>query len=353
MSLPTLLNISVFLLYSSTFLISIQASDNDMLLEFKPHENEDLYHVKIHSTTGDIYIGAYNSLYRLSEDFNIIANISTCSADDCANVNKILEIDYDHDRLITCGGGNNGRCEGRSVLDLTLDGSNVEDGIVSELSAVGIIAPGVLDDGTNDKDDVIKRNVLYVSSGHTSLDPVEYSYKYVNARRRVDTEKIFQLPNPDFNAITVTPSYNKPIRFKTAFDYEGYTYFAAFRPGENNNKTSRLSRVCQKNSLHTLSEIYLSCVYNNVDYNLVQAMSIGPVGSELAISLGLQAGDNVLYGVFAKGDGSGVATGQSALCIYKWNDTENAFFKALNGCLNVDSNVYTLDYADDADCSQV
>ncbi|XP_071959847.1 plexin-B-like [Antedon mediterranea] len=345
MGLSTLLIFSAFLLYSSIFLLSTQAFDNDVLLEFKPHENEGLYHVKIHSTTGDIYIGAYNSLYRLSGDFNIIANISTCSSDDCDNINKILEIDYDHDRLIVCGVGNNGRCEGRSPVDLvTLYESDVDKEIVSELSAVGIIAPGVLGDGTRDG------NVLYVSSGHTSLNPVEYSYRYINARRGLDTDVLFGLTSLAFNAIT--PSYNKPIQFKTVFNYGGYTYFVAFRPNDTYYFHSRLSRVCQDNSFVTFSEIYIRCVVNNVDYNLVQDMYVSPVGTELGTSLGLQAGDNVLYGVFAKGDGSGVATGQSAMCIYKWNDIEDAFFKALNGCIAANNDIHTLDYADDADCPQ-
>ena len=108
----------------------------------------------------------------------------------------------------------------------------------------------------------------------------------------------------------------------------------------NDNFVSKVSRVCQNSTdnMNSYTEISLECSGSDGStYNLVQAAHLGPAGSDLAASLGLDADEKVLYAVFAKNDGgdgsSIVPSDQSALCVYRMRNILDGFREAVRGCI--------------------
>lgn len=89
-----------------------------------------------------IFIGGRNKLYELTADLNVIAETNTgprneyidCSFHECAigatqipvdNINKVLLIDYDSNRLITCGSFH-GSCSTRLLSDINYEQDAIE-----------------------------------------------------------------------------------------------------------------------------------------------------------------------------------------------------------------------------------
>lgn len=89
-----------------------------------------------------IFIGGRNKLYQLTADLNKIAEVNTgprneyidCSFQHCANganeksvdnINKVLLIDYDSNRLIACGSFH-GSCSTRHLSDITFEQDAIE-----------------------------------------------------------------------------------------------------------------------------------------------------------------------------------------------------------------------------------
>ena len=117
--------------------------------------------------------------------------------------------------------------------------------------------------------------------------------------------------------------------------------------------------MCQTidNEFKSYSEITLECqgASSSSKYNLIQAAYVGPAGADLASSLGLSAGDDVFYGVFAKNQGvdGNVPSSQSALCIYRLEDIEERFIDGIFGCLHDGGGDFVLRYLSGTYCPAI
>ncbi|XP_033115020.1 plexin-B-like [Anneissia japonica] len=283
------------------------------------------------NNTGNIYIGAENSLILLSDDFNYVSKVSTCAnGDDCNNINKVLVIDYNNNSLISCGGGNHGGCEARSLSTLEMyDGTAVENIVgMGNLSAVGFISL------INKKEKIINEPTLWIAS----IDS-ESAKSRMLATRRLDPSNPFAF----IDDIKIQAAYNErdSIQYVTGFYHKEFNYFVS-----NRENQARISRICETGELSAFSEIFLRCVDSNFDYEIVQAMKVELIGSTLASALNLTVPQKVFFGVFTTEDLS-----NSALCMFTLNEIEEAFFKAINGCYTSGS-PYVLGYVDGAECSE-
>ncbi|XP_071784060.1 plexin-B-like isoform X1 [Asterias amurensis] len=326
------------------------------------NNNAKFNHFTLSGPDGAVYVGAVNYLYRLDSSLNLLQNVSTCQElgeDRCdifTNYNKILILD-NQTRLITCGSENGGKCQFRNPDDLTgvlfRPGPNVAG--FEELSTVSLIAPGP--DGPMgpgpDGGDWLYVAVNYTAAtGYISIPPV-------SRRILADGSLISPSPQGDKSSFTQFHYTQNPfyIAYIAGFSYDGFTYFITSQKEDfgSSVNVSKINRVCQTSTtFDSYTEITLQCQGSDGSvYSLVQAAHIGPAGQDLAVSLGLNAEDMVLYAAFAKNEGadgtSDVPIDQSALCVYKMSDILDAFKEAVRGCIQ-DGDDYSVQYLQGSLC---
>ncbi|XP_071784052.1 plexin-A4-like isoform X2 [Asterias amurensis] len=328
------------------------------------NHNAKFNHFTLSGPDGAVYVGAVNYLYRLDSSLNLLQNVSTCQElgeDKCdifTNYNKILILD-NQNRLITCGSENGGKCQFRNPDDLTdvlfHPGPNVAG--FGELSTVSLIAPGTdgpMGDGPDGGDWLYVAVAYSAEVGYIRIPPV--------SRRILSTDGLLISPSgTGFSSFTAfdTSNLKTPIHitYVTGFSYDGFTYFVTSQQDVlgSNVFVSKMNRVCQTSpTFDSYTEITLQCQGSDGSvYSLVQAAHIGPAGQDLAVSLGLNAEDTVLYAVFAKNEGadgtSDVPIDQSALCVYKMSDILDAFKEAVRGCIQ-DGDDYSVQYLQGSFC---
>lgn len=103
-----------------------------------------------------VYIGGRNRLFQLSPDLDIISTIKTdsqristdCHSNECAravnatqnftdNINKVLLMDYESNKLIICE-SYQGRCLTRNIQNISAPEENVVTGMVSSSESKSI-----------------------------------------------------------------------------------------------------------------------------------------------------------------------------------------------------------------------
>ncbi|XP_071784066.1 plexin-A2-like [Asterias amurensis] len=325
------------------------------------NHNAKFNHFTLSGPDGAVYVGAVNYLYRLDSSLNLLQNVSTCQElgeDRCdifTNYNKILILD-NQNRLITCGSENGGKCQFRNLDDLTdvlfQPYPNVAG--FGELSTVSLIAPGTdgpMGPGPDGGDWLYVAVTFTAEFGYARIPPI--------SRRILDYRFLLAAPDSvaSFSSF-VSLSTPIPISYTSAFSYDGFTYFITSQKEDfgSNVFVSKINRVCQtSSSFDSYTEITLQCQGSDGSvYSLVQAAHIGPAGQDLAVSLGLNDEDMVLYAVFAKNEGadgtSDVPIDQSALCVYKMSDILDVFKEAVRGCIQ-DGDDYSVKYLEGSFCS--
>ncbi|KIH57059.1 hypothetical protein ANCDUO_12753 [Ancylostoma duodenale] len=125
-------------------------------------------------------------------------------------------------------------------------------------------------------------------------------------------------------------SLERKFRSSYRIDYVGgfesgrYAYFATRQGatiGEDAPIQSRLVRVCTGDAhFYSYTEVPLECIKHDINYNLIQDVYVATAGYNLAKSLGISEGDEVLYGVFVADDMTSFQrnfpTRRSAVCVY-------------------------------------
>ena len=310
----------------------------------------------------NVYVGATDALYRLGEDFSRQQTVDTAGEceegeAECPNYNKILLVYKGDNILVTCGSVDR-LCQARNLTDIVEVLLESKQLVVSPgtLTTEATIAPGPFSD-----------DVLYVANTYDRIS--HHMDDYLVSRRnvipRLDNDKetfIFFLEDGIQIASTITSNsdIDFTINYKRSFTLDEYSYFVQSQIqdfeeiGSKEIYVSKISRVCHNDEdLDAYSEILLRCQGQDSsdNYNLVQAAHVGPAGRDLAMSLGLNETDDVLYGVFAKsqtqeGD---VPSNQSALCIFRISNIEDTFISAISGCLQ-NGKGYKLAYLEGNNC---
>ncbi|XP_072025391.1 plexin-A3-like, partial [Amphiura filiformis] len=309
----------------------------------------------INANTGDIYIGATNRIYHVKSNFALKEFVQTNGqcGDRCINHNKILLISYESQKLIVCGSEIEGRCQMRSLQDISVSLENGNTVVPSKmLSTEAIIARGPTGG-----------NMLYIGA---TYDPTRYGIGKVTpiARRTIwaygdallasDAEIFFT------SSVATNP---KPfmINYMDSYDWKGYTHFVTIQQTDYNplpyladsNYVSKVSRVCQASkNFDAFTEVVLECQgQSGGAYNLVQSVRVGKPGLLLAESMNVTENEDILYGVFArsvKKDGY-EPSNSTSICIYKMADIDAAFAEAVYGCLRNGSE-YELEYVKNSHC---
>ncbi|XP_072019821.1 LOW QUALITY PROTEIN: plexin-A4-like [Amphiura filiformis] len=358
-----LVSILVILLHSYLS-HGLELPDYQTLSFSNPNQNLEFTRLAVHNQTGSIYIGGGDRLYRLSADFERQETVDTavsCGEDSCPlNYNKILLVDNRCSMLVTCGSesigansGAKGTCQIRSLNSIATplrDDHDDDSAVVaSGKQSRGCYCPGPENGGVD---------TLYVAANDRIRYVTPLSRRSYAASLTSDT--IFNTERDaeilvDIWRYSVTPLINYVYGFVNEHKASAtnYTYFVTTQEPdytttrEDNIFVSRINRVCQNSDFRSYAEITLECqgASPTNKYNLVQAAYVGPAGSDLAASLGLNAGDDVMYGVFAKNEGEdgNIPSNQSALCVFKLEDIEKKFIDGIHKCLRKGGD-YGLDY---------
>ena len=350
----------------------LELPDYQTLLFSNPNQKLQFTRLAIYNETGNVYVGGADRLYRLDADFMKRETVNTfvaCEEEICPyNYNKILLIDYDGNMLVTCGSESfnaddpvkrPGTCQTRALDSITEPLRDDDTPVVpsNKLTTEAIIAPGPLNEG---------KNTLYVAA---TYDADRYGPQQIYpVTRRIyeastETDIIFNTEKDAYVLLDINSFPDIPFIINYVYSFAkkhtesdtDYTYFVSnqrqdFVNRDDKDYVSKISRVCQAidNEFRSYAEITLDCHGVNSDdkYNLIQAAYVGPAGADLASGMGLSAGDDVFYGVFAKNQGvdGDVPSNQSALCVYKLEDLEERFIDGIYGCLH-DGEDYHLRYA--------
>ena len=320
-------------------------------------------HLAINKNTGEIYIGAVNRMYQLTEDVVEIRSITTgpqydnpnCPPDgssDCGDYvrthldsyNKALAIDYDAGRLFSCTNLFQGHCVKYDLKDISIKYDPIFTVIVSNnifpnehRSVVMFVAPGPIN---ND-------NVLYsaVTRSHTGLRVYKDLTPAISSRNL----ETFQLASSGFTAATkidFTTQHRDLYRvyYIYGFSSGGFSYFLSVQKQSLDVTAryyvTRIIRVCQNDpSYYSYTEVPLECNHDGENYNILRAAYKAHPGGDLARDLGLadipphSDMDDVLFGLFAKNTGQTIGP-HSVLCVFPLQTIRRIFTESIQTCFN-------------------
>lgn len=309
-----------------------------------------------------IYIGARNHLYQLSSDLEMLSNpiitgpvrnnvVCNCKRPTqlTDNINKLLLIDHQNNRIITCGSVEEGLCDLRELgnLQRKLNSQSISDVSPSQhvaapgnLSTVGFLVPSK------------KRDVhLYVGSSKTEEDIKNYKgytnyFTISNRTLPIDnlSEDMFKSGDGSAYKIAMKQQYanrNFRITFIDAFFNEITGYFVMHHPSsvdsDESVETSYISQFCLEDwpSMSSYHELPLECNVKGIKYTKAVASQVAEIGSILQRRLHLSSsGDShsmkVLFISFVQSNGRP----GSAVCMFPLQTIEQLFSSTVRQCLN-------------------
>lgn len=276
--------------------------------------NNEFMHMTINDYTGQIYVGAVNRIYQLSPTLQLetfaemgpqldspmcpVTRLCPASQKQPTNYyNKALVIDYPQSKLISCGSLFQGICSVHKLDNVSIFSTPANVSVAANnatASTVAFIAPG--------PPKLSRMHVLYVGVSYTSNGPYRSDLPPVSSRS-LDSNSMFSIAATGVTAgtrllVNSLARSRYPIHYVYGFVAKGFSYFLTVQKkfvDQPQPFVSKLVRVCQKDvNYYSYTEVPLVCKgQDGRDYTLAQAAYVGKPGSELAVSLGITAQDQV------------------------------------------------------------
>lgn len=329
------------------------------------------------SPDGRVYIGAVNKIIQL-EGSNLtvkactktgpLLDSSQCPASGCPpsqpnietsltdNYNKILIIDLESRMLIACGSIFQGACNKYKMSNVSLSPQFIPMSIAAntaQASTYAFIGPEHYNNWGHS-------NVLYVGTTFTNNGDYRHSVPAISSR------SLFNLDLAEFSfskqsSLNINVSYRDRflVKYIYGFNSSDYAYFVVVQkdshlPGlEELGYVTRLARVCIDDSNYdSYTEVTLQCMVKEssnsddlVNYNLAQDLKLSGAGEELAASLGIDPGDQVLIGSFSPSQSIiNEPLPQSAICAFSMQFIESKFNENIHMCFNGTSKYRNMPY---------
>lgn len=338
------------------------AATNSSYAYFEDVSNERFSHMTMNDYTGQVYVGAVNKIYQLTSSLSleVVAEMGPredspdCPVTRLCNTvlkkttdywNKVLVIDYPQSKLISCGSLFQGICSVHQLDNVSIHSTPANESVVANnatASTVAFIAPG--------PPKLTRMHVLYVGVSYTGNGPYRSDVPAVSSRS-LDPNQMFSTAATGVTTgtrllVNSLARERYPIHYVYGFASRGFSYFLTVQKKFTESPRpfiSKLVRICQKDiNYYSYTEVPLVCRSDGVDYNLAQAAHVGRPGSELALSLGITAQDEVLFVVFSKSqDESDIfnkPSKKSALCVFALSAIHRKFTQNIQHCFNGNGN---------------
>ena len=307
-------------------------------LVFQP-ENVTLTNVVIDNSTGNVYVGGENYIFKLNKNLTQLKNVSTkCLEDGCAtvtsNTNQLLIIENlkGTPRLFACGTYSYGKCITYDINSLSYTVLQATFGAVSSNTQYGSIA---LEDPANN-------GILIATTTFGDEDtPIDYTLNTYDSNQCGGAEPVKPCirKNGDLQLSNKRPK----MYYILAVIVGKFRYFFSHNMKDGTN----VARLCESyyeiQKIKTYMEIPLQCVgKDGTNYKLLVAAKVVRPDGKRAES------DAVLIGVFQKSSTSS----ESALCTYTFKEINATFWKNIKECFG--SNSVTLNrYVRNSKCTMV
>ena len=343
---------------------------------FHPERRDWVFnHLTVHQSTGALYIGAVNRVYKLSGNLTLLVSHDTGPEDDnkacypplivqpCSeplvstnNVNKLLLIDYSQNRLLACGSLYQGVCKLLRLDDLFIlvEPSHKKEHYLSSVNQTGtmygVIVPSQGQDGT-----------LFIG---TAVDGKQDYFPTISSRKlprdpessamldyELHTDFVSSLIKIPSDTLALVSHFD--IYYVYGFASGSFVYFLTVQPETPENSmsssgstsdlfyTSRIVRLCKDDrKFHSYVSLPVGCVKNGIEYRLLQAAYLGKPGRVLAASLNISAQDDVLFTIFSKGQKQfHRPPDDSALCVFTIRDINAQIKERLQSCYQGEGNL--------------
>ncbi|MEQ2208669.1 Plexin-A2, partial [Xenoophorus captivus] len=358
------------------WLLVIPATDGQTFNSFHPERREWVFnHLTVHQTTGALYVGAVNRVYKLSGNLTLLVSHDTGPKDDnkacypplivqpcfeplvpTNNVNKLLLIDYSQNRLLACGSLYQGVCKLLRLDDLFIlvEPSHKKEHYLSSVNQTGtmygVIVPsqgqdatlfiGTAVDGKQDYFPTLSSRKLPRDPESSAMLDYELHTDFVSSLIKIPSDTLALVSHFD-------------IYYVYGFASGSFVYFLTVQPETPENSmsssgsssdlfyTSRIVRLCKDDrKFHSYVSLPIGCVKNGVEYRLLQAAYLGKPGRILAASLNLSAQDDVLFTIFSKGQKQfHRPPDDSALCVFTIRDINARIKERLQSCYQGEGNL--------------
>uniref|UniRef100_A0A8C1W6E4 Plexin A2 n=1 Tax=Cyprinus carpio TaxID=7962 RepID=A0A8C1W6E4_CYPCA len=332
-------------------------------------------HMTVHKTTGALYIGAVNRVYKLSGNLTLLVSHDTGPEDDnkacypplivqpCTeplvstnNINKLLLIDYSQNRLLACGSLYQGVCKLLRLDDLFIlvEPSHKKEHYLSSVNQTGtmygVIVPsqgkdgtlfiGTAVDGKQDYFPTISSRKLPRDPESSAMLDYELHTDFVSSLIKIPSDTLALVSHFDIYYIYGFASGNF-VYFLTVQPETPENSMSSSGPSNDLFYTSRIVRLCKDDhKFHSYVSLPIGCVQNRIEYRLLQAAYLGKPGRVLAASLNISAQDDVLFAVFSKGQKQyHHPPDDSALCVFSIRDINAQIKERMQSCYQGEGNL--------------
>ncbi|KAB5567206.1 hypothetical protein PHYPO_G00230120 [Pangasianodon hypophthalmus] len=333
-----------------------------------------LTHLTVHRKTGEVFLGAVNRIYKLSENLTELRSHQTGPIEDnakcypppsvraCAhklelsdNINKLLLIDYASNRLVACGTIWQGVCQFLRLGDLFklgephlrkehyLSGAREADGMAGVVvgdddddpkkkrkKGDGRLFIGAAIDGKSEYFPTLSSRKLVEDEESASMFSLVYQDEFVSSQIKIPSDTLSLYPAFDiyyvYGFASRTYIYFLTLQLDTQLtqmDATGEKFF-----------TSKIVRMCSNDTeFYSYVEFPLGCTKDGVEYRLVQAAYKHRPGKALAQALGLSEDEDVLFVVFSQGQKNRAnPPRETVLCLFTLHQINLAMRERIKSC---------------------
>ncbi|XP_027003136.1 plexin-A1b [Tachysurus fulvidraco] len=330
---------------------------------FSPSE-WGLTHLAIHNTTGEVYVGAVNWIYKLSSNLTMLRNhmtgpvvdnekcypppsVQSCPHDlaQSNNVNKLLLVDYGQNRLIACGSASQGICQFLRLDDLFKLGEphHRKEHYLSSVAESGtmsgvIISEGTLSklfigtpiDGKSEYFPTLSSRKLMANEENADMFSFVYQDEFVSSQLKIPSDTLSKFPAFD-------------IYYIYGFSSEQFVYYLTLQldtqltsPDASGEQffTSKIVRLCVDDpKFYSYVEFPIGCTKDGVEYRLIQDAYLTKPGKQLANSLGVSENEDILFTVFSQGQKNRAKPPkESALCLFTLRRIKEKIKERIQSC---------------------
>uniref|UniRef100_A0A8C3KWT3 Plexin-A2 n=1 Tax=Chrysolophus pictus TaxID=9089 RepID=A0A8C3KWT3_CHRPC len=336
------------------------------------HRDWTFNHLTVHQSTGAVYVGAINRVYKLSGNLTILVAHKTGPEEDnkscypplivqpCTevltltnNVNKLLIIDYSENRLLACGSLYQGVCKLLRLDDLFIlvEPSHKKEHYLSSVNKTGTMYGvivrsegedgklfiGTAVDGKQDYFPTLSSRKLPRDPESSAMLDYELHSDFVSSLIKIPSDTLALISHFD-------------IFYIYGFASGNFVYFLTVQPetpeGVSNSAsdlfyTSRIVRLCKDDpKFHSYVSLPFGCVRGDTEYRLLQAAYLSKPGDVLAKSLNITAQEDVLFAIFSKGQKQyHQPPDDSALCVFPIRAVNAQIKDRLQSCYQGEGNL--------------